>query len=735
MPPRPWRENEAKESHATKTLHAVGGRGVDVRSDASASIDDLVLGTVDAIRIRGEVKYESLRACAIGAALDAMKRGWNANNFTPYYAANFLYYALIDVVQGTYPTIQSAPEWFWELTAALHPKTAPFKTGSIQTSWALTGNNTFPSIVDFGNRHLVFGAPGVGDVNGYPILDIAPAYDPAFGAAAIAEMFKMYPDAGLTSQKSIAYDDTMMFGDTSAFATVYAEIGSAATTIGGIANTIQSERKIECPVFSHFANYQEGPVWRGFQEYRKDAGSPMSVVPRMIAGKSKGALKNKISPIYKFIDFDEIYEQMSLTLASAMELGAASQIGAPPAACTLSFQDVQLCLRQALIGAFSNEYGCDLEYTSPAAVDFLPMSCASNGIDYSLSNDGTFLIPQFLAENIRALTKKVCFIKGRGKTQRLDVIPILGRYDVPQLQNYSYSLPDGSTLPLYLPLAILPDPETPINLVECSAVIPAGTVYLDLNGSTLQKMSSKWNQWITGLANYLSPLTSVGREHGINALGNLFCTTHSLFVPTLPNLEQPTNTALTLGKATSQAATGVLRKNSKVNSGSRHFGRTVEKSGYGLPAPDANSTFYQSIQPSVVTSMLPLYKAVWNVQKLMIFPTYIGDATLTADGTVSAQQVFQVEPYSVPINLNLQNGSGITTDTGGDTLFLRHLEAAKMDIRSPLQPLTETMQNFNALTQTARGGFFTALAGNFLEAVGVKGAKNVADAIGNATGW
>jgi hypothetical protein len=729
MPPRPWRD----ENHATKVLHEAGGKGTDIRSDSTSAVRELVTNAISAIRVRGFVKYQSLRSCAIGIVLDALKRGWKVSTFQPYYAGVYLYRTLISVCEGTFPALQSAPEWFWELTAALHPKTAPFKTGSLQCSWELTGINSFDPVVDLGSRHLVFGAPGVGDVNEYPILDVPAAYADDLGASAITELFKMYPESGLTGQRSLGYTETAMSKDTSAFATVYAEIGSAATTTGGIANTIQSERKIQSPIFSHFAEYQVGNEWRGFQEYRKDAGSPMSVIPRMIAGQSVGALRNKMSPIYKFIDFDEIYEQLTLTLCSAMELAVASNIGSPPPSCELSYQDVQLLLRQVLVGCMSNEYGCDLQYTSPSALDFLPFSVATNGYDYTMSNDAQFPVPQFLAESVRALTKKMCKITGRGRAQRLDVIPIVGRYDVTQLKNYTYNN-GGVQTPIYADLGT----EIPINLVELSAVVSGGTVYIDLNGEALQTQASKWNQWIVQLGSYLSPLTNIGREHGINALGNILFTTHSVVVPVIPPLETASaTTALTLGKATSQAGTGITKKVSKVNVNPRSFGRVLAKSGYGLPAPDVDSTFYTQVQPAVITSMFPVYKAIWNVQKLMIFPTYIGETGLDEDGNVPAQQTFQVEPYSVPVNMNLidQGEFPSVSTLKGDTLFLRHLEASKMDIRSPLQPMSESMLSFNALTETGRGGFFTALAGNFLEAVGVKGAKGVADAIGNATGW
>jgi len=119
----------------------------------------------------------------------------------------------------------------------------------------------------------------------------------------------------------------------------------------------------------------------------------------------------------------------------------------------------------------------------------------------------------------------------------------------------------------------------------------------------------------------------------------------------------------------------------------------------------------------------------------MIKPTYIGDDGLGFEGTVAAQQIFQVEPKLL---IHVPDGDGaqlVGTGNGRTFLFDQHLQMAKLDVRSALNANgTEIARSLNALTAMGRGGWFTSLAGNFLEAVGVKGARGVATAIGDATG-
>lgn len=339
------------------------------------------------------------------------------------------------------------------------------------------------------------------------------------------------------------------------------------------------------------------------------------------------------------------------------------------------------------------------------------------------------VLPQLLAENIRAAGRMLKQVQTKSGKVTYDTIPILGRYDKPQLGNYTWT--DKASVPhdVYATSIV----EVPINIRNMSALdLAMQVVYLDANGAQIQSWVTKWNSFMQDLSQNLTPLTAPGREKGINALSCASLTGHHVqFVPVPPQAE-PT-TAVAVGKS-STANTGEMRK--KVSTkGPMRIGTLREDVKLGAPAPGPGSDFYQGVTTVSVSSTYPLLASVWNFQKSMIIPSYIGDGALSLEGTVPAQQSFQVETKLLVI---VPDGGGqqlIGDGFSRSTLYEKHLQMASMDVKSTFgEEGSETERALNALIAQGRGGWFTNIAGTFLETVGVKGAKGVADAIGYYTG-
>jgi len=546
---------QQKGTPATRLLREEGGRGTDLRAQASDYQKGVeTIPVQDSVAVTATMNYVSLRSLAMGYVLEALRRGWRGSAGSPYYAAKYLYESFKSCCLGSFPSIQSASYAFWVTCDALYPKDTRFKTGSIQYAWRFFGLDEFEPVSVMDRIIVVLGSPSEFEINGLPILSIPAPYTEALGATAIASLFQFFPDDLWGGKVSLAKGATAMGKDCSSFACVYPEIGSAFNSPGGVASTLQTEVFIRAPLFSQFALYQPEAAWRGFQEYRKNAGTPMSIFPRIMSLRKFSDLTDKVSPIYKFVDFDEIVETLSLTIGSAMEIASIENIGTYPVICPLTPQQLQIILRQTCLQQFCNGYAQDLRYNSVSALDFTPLSVGSNGVDYTIRAITGMLLPQLIAENIRAFGKTM---KKDTMGQLHELIPVLGRYVVPQLGNYNYSS-NGSPLPVFST-----DPaEVAIDIINMSAVDPSNNqlVYLDANGEQIEIWVEKWNTYVQALGSHLSVLTTPGSEKKINALEVLCFTQHSSLVEIPVNLnETPTPLA---GPPSSATAASGKRKSS-----------------------------------------------------------------------------------------------------------------------------------------------------------------------------
>lgn len=326
------------------------------------------------------------------------------------------------------------------------------------------------------------------------------------------------------------------------------------------------------------------------------------------------------------------------------------------------------------------------------------------------------LLPQFLAENIRACTRKIVHTS-RSKVSEIDLIPILCRpLNALQLQNYVWG-DQGNTVYTTLPS------ETPINIIDMS-FDPSGTVkYLNPNGLQIQTMSDIWNQWIKSLGSFLSPLTTPAQTAGISIL-NVSTLTRTSKQASLDNNSSP---FLPSGLALAARPAGMVKQSSK-----KFLGLPpLIREGYKA-SPDKNSFLYGQIVPVVVTSTNIPLASVWKYQRVMILPWFGTEPEVGGSGNIPARQVFQVEPFKISCSAVPYNEQSFDPQ---QSLLNVHGEMAELDVKTEFASTSEIAEELTALGVMGDGGFFTNLAGMFAEDVlGIKGGKAIAGAVGNAIG-
>jgi len=727
-------------------LKADGGHGTDTRVSAHQTVRlSKVVNQDETLDIRVALQTSTIENLAYGVALYALKRGLGTQlgYANLYYAYVYLVQTWLTCARGTFPALQQAPRWFWAICEALSPKERPFKTGSINYRWEPDQPNDYvPSFKkDFGGYSGLFGVPSTDPLdlrNGFALVLAPLGYNVDVGADAVQLVFDCFPDSFITEKTSV--EKSWLNTDVSAFAWSYPEWGTISGGPGGVATTLFCEKKILAPIFAKFAQYQSAGIWRGAQELRKGAGSPMYIVPRSIEFNNMRDYANKQSPILKIYDFDEYYEQLALICAGALQIQAGI-IGETVVPCPLSPQRVQILLRQAMIVVFSNHMAMDVVVSGSGSLPWAPFTVTVNGVSQSLEAMGGMLLPTMFTEAIRAAGRKTSALTGgqRGKKRGVaiqDEIPILGRYAVPQLENYLYQPAD----PLAPPVPVFTeDPgELEILLVDGSLPSVVGE-FVTFDGSEITKICNTWNDWIQKLSSFLTPLCTIGAEKGIDVLCTLPLTDHcSLQQPeNLLGRQTPINTPGAVNKVhqTLPGSTTVATTNTPVGkdgmpprkmSKERNLGTTVRKIGAADPPPPVESEFYTTVKMVQTTSMFPLHDPTWKYLKHFIHPTAIGN--VNDEQAVPFQQSLAVEPNKISYSAFQQSDATMLS------LYDKHLNAAKMDIRSRLAPAGEMAEEFMELAKHGRGGLFTGIAGAIGNMLGIPGSKDFMAGIGDLTG-
>lgn len=731
--------------HRARELAAAEGmRGVDPRM--SGLTPDNALGKIAMTQldhsadVTASIQVEAVASLALGPILEAIRRGWLATKSVStglsgptiaYNAWVFLTQSFLNVTQGVYPTIQSAPEWYWQICDALRPKVVPFKTADVAYRTQLSGGGVdyVPSSVwNYGSvpSAIVFGEPDTNNiVNGLPTL-VPSVYNAVAALDSVQALFDFFPDS-LMCKRSSGATTPYLVKDPSAFAGVYPELGFANGNSGGLATSISSEVYIPSPILAKFAQYED---LRGYTELRKGAGSPTYVIPRVMEFTDLNQFHNKCCPVFKYYNFDRYFEILSLALAKGMALANTAAIGTLPAVCPLTSQQVQILLRQAILPLFSNHMAQDLSTLD--GVVLTPFSTAVNGYAPSGSD---MLLPSFLTEALRTVYRKTTQLSEDYPNYQLDVIPILARSpDILQLGNYMWD----PAVAVYSESTDPQNPEVPIDLIDMSAVLPAvGKVYTLPCCTVTYEMLQEWNQFMLQMSPVMAGVSAVGTEHGITCLSSLY---FSDFVTPVSVGDNNTPVPMpTQGKAgsvptsTASSTPSAPRKGSV--KGKKEYGLArARKLGLGI-GPANGSTQYNARAMICTSTSIAENGPEWKYQRL-IPHAYWEANSVGGDYFISRRQIFQQEGFKIShstqdINILGPSDAGDTSQT----VYNMDLAAASLCVRGQLSAESEVERDIRIMAEKGRGGFLSNIAGILGEDVfGIRGAKQFTAMVGNLTG-
>jgi len=407
----------------------------------------------------------------------------------------------------------NVPLVFRDLIAALLPKTITTRSGNtISYGWTYE-NQAALTPYTVGGFPWLFMEPLI-DTNTY--LTGAAVVNPTPDQLAYGKIIALIDKTRNKNLRIVGNvpSDSPLFTSVSAFARNYVYNGLQCTggNVAGFYKDIELEVPIFHPCMSQFTGY--GTDTRA-PRYLSLGSGDACVSYALPQHPGWGGYGNQGHIIYKFIDFENIYDTLCLWACKCKEsLISCNDAGFDSSVYTSSFtfsqQDFRITLRQALIGFFAENYWT--QFQGPLAADtdqnwFQPFYV--NGATYGAAQFQMFQLPLLIRENLAALKHRV--IKA-SKKYKIHIVPVLGRYraDTPSVYTYSAvtlvdSVPTALTQSLFTISA-----QSPINLIDASR--PDG--YVNLNGSYYQNVMNDWNSFCGGVNKVSTVITAIGSDAG-----------------------------------------------------------------------------------------------------------------------------------------------------------------------------------------------------------------------------
>lgn len=745
-----------KDSYGDVLLRQNGGRGTDILSDShrvSSPAAEPPVNLVGIMDVTPAVSKRSVVYLSLGIVLRALRLGLMATNSgkdaTPYYAFRYLIDAFTLAVQGGTTIIQAAPRWFWEIYYALKSKTVPFKTGQVNFAGSVIDLEglTLGTSLPMGTGALDFAyfwgyASSTAKVNGYFVLTppSTPYDQQTNGVASFQYLWSAFQKGGGLNDliQDPGTDGAILGKDTSAYACVSAEYGTSWWSPNGLSVNLNHECPIDTPMLAKFCTYNDEDQefeWRGYQKFHKGGGSSAYIGPRMSELTAAYEARNKVSPIFKTYNLHEFIERLALIVGYGIESFVQQNPTLEPPHLNINFQDFCILVRQSILPYFDNDLAPDLRLEGGAFVSMVPVTVGCNGVSQTaLSN--TPLFPLFFAENVRACGRIRSHLKNKVKDGKavLDIVPLLCVPPTMTLpQNYVYGVES---------VAIFQGDTTgqvAISLLDCSATTGQSTSYLDLNGPVLSRVINEWNRFMSSMSTCFSSLVPLGGEKGISLLNCNVYTLRSQYTPTVTVQSAPTPISsknkegqvvvTTLAKGSNIATPPLARQ---VSTKKIEYGLIRPKHTFGTPAPFPEGTSYFE------TTMCKAYYlnqavpgAVWKYRSRMVCPTSL----VTSESLGASDNLYQslhCEPFSIPCN-NFTTKFQLDDAADGDaeSMFQRSISAAMLDVKNPqASSQNEIESELEQLGKAGRGGFFTNLAAQIGNAIGIPEIGMVAKAVG-----
>jgi len=640
---------------------------------------------------------------------------------TPYFAYVYLFKSLTSAFQSTTPMVQRLPLGMKILFDAVSPVDKNFKAGQVSYTWNTedSGFSVTPSyLFPLGSLSYNMGVPdGTNFVEGYPALKAPSTYTDPLGENAWTEVLAFLEALGKSYNNKLPMLEvvdangtirTQFKKDVSAFAACYAERGDSTTSpgnVGCISTELFSDTKITAPIFAKFAPYDQ--FNQSYSETHQFGGTVASLGARMNTFASESAVKNKFKLIMKPIDSFDIYSLLSFILASCIENSQAQDTLTPLSTCPLTPQDVYILLRTMFATYNTASWGMD--YFIADKNNFRPyvFPFASAQMSELARN---ILMPEVLVENLRALTMTrmsapPSFAGANAKPERTELIwvPVFGEWDDPNVDYYgNYQI---GTTNLYSTVAV-----TPIRLLD--GYVPSQSIFIQINGSQLDKTIVAWNNWINPFSTY-TKLAKFSLEGSNAALNSLLYTRYVYSADTNPTLNTAKDKKTKLKEERNERLEKIIIPNRF--SGALGSITPIENSGivFNTVNVSGNQVFLDSL---------------WNVIGSWVLPKVnFFNGTQECNGWAMAFY----EPYQI------RNASSLTSNFPSSQVNYPDLmniyrSAASGIVKQQYGEIAEQWQLLYKVAEGGQGSVFTQTVADFAAMVtGIPAISTIGSIIGN----
>jgi hypothetical protein len=726
----PDQQRELENAQAVMLAKSIGNRGVaPIVSTATGAKTLALLTTAQMCTTRVVYIYEkALYMAALAVILKAIRKGVGYPEVSLWQAYMYLANVFVTAASGKAIDAIELPAFVWEIIAALGPKKVPFKTAEIQYSALILPSTDVTYKTTYAINYLAMNtdrwAVLLGplsttvDVVGFPAIEAGPGVvDYEAGAQALGAIWtalgikKLYPLQNYVPR---------LKGDTSVFAALISQYGTAFEMPGAIRSCLSQETFVQCPILSKFAleeiANQNDPdqLKRGFWEFRASGGGPMYLTARAAEFLSPNGFKNKLVPMIKTYDFFDLFERVACWIGRLLEqsLNDNTTKFLASQAYPLTAQQLAIILRQCVIKVFENGMGLDVSQAGEDtdAVVLLPWAV---GQQTPMRNAVNMKLPSFLAENIRSIRRYTV----PTKFGVVDVVPVLSGSGAYHNVQYTWNN-DGEATNIFMPA------EGPnIDLIDCSTTIDSNPVYLCLDGTTLSDMILSHNAWVQKFESLSTPIVDLGEESGscifLPNYQTIMCqTVIQLTTPSPPQPVDPTKKPVQTPRLAKQPSKKHIS-----------YGKKFSLKKVGVPVPDENTNLYSSNAVVGTTMLMNPIAAAWKYQSVQWCPKrLVNHGAGQLEETVSWYRTNMCEPVFVS---STSQSTGILT-AGADfnyvSFFQRNLAAAELDIRTAMGS-TEWENDFKLLAAEGKGGLVGLLGNVFGTALNLPVLSEVGHAV------
>jgi len=345
-----------------------------------------------------------------GVLNQLLNTGINANDVssTILSFANFLLQGLQNFSLGAEMTVTTVPNYINVLFEAMKPKEIPFKTGTINYSWAENLSLFLPPVVPGPFSAFVFG----------DIVDTGSGSDPITAVATnpgnqsdFNLVVKYFSQENTDTEMVPVGTPAPTTKDGAAFARQYVYNGVSVSPTGGWFCDIESEVPFKCPMFARFVQYGTGMDLRVSRFLESSSGDSLySMGLPLLPDFTRPLYKNRYPAVFKCIDVNLIANWLCAWAVLARESFLRTTFDESDTIITAPFsfsqQDFFVVVRQALCSIFPTQKL--VQFLAP--MNFTETS-SNNGFVPLVVHFGTYgnpvfkdlYIPQFLQENLGAL--------------------------------------------------------------------------------------------------------------------------------------------------------------------------------------------------------------------------------------------------------------------------------------------------------------------------------------------